>query len=331
MKRYYAAAGALLLGTSALAWAGSAEKSTIEPVATTDAKTEMSLDKSTTAGAKPFLVADSDQNVKQQWTPVYATLDQDLAKLALAETGAKLQTASADSWSDAKVETAIDTDAGAKIETAALEDKVVTDADATFQTASVDKKTVETGMGGPLEEVAVSPVVVEPSNADPEHDARGIPVISDAAFVPPGFNGLGGAVGGPDEGGAEAYPACTATVTDNCIQLYERGVRASLASAPTGKLEEESSTTAVGGPYEPVADGNEVAMDGDGDIDVAAGETTDGEIMVASADNGLATHSDDQGVGGPVEAQSGYPPCSPGPGDDRCIQLYEAGVTGAGN
>ena len=87
----------------------------------------------------------------------------DLAKLALAETGAKLQTASADSWSD--------TD-GAKIETAALEDKVVTDADATFQTASVDKKTVETGMGGPLEEVAVSPAVVQPSNADPEHDAR---------------------------------------------------------------------------------------------------------------------------------------------------------------
>ena len=101
-------------------------------------------------------------------------------------------------------------------------DKVVTDADATFQTASVDKKTVETGMGGPLEEVAVSPAVVQPSNADPEHDARGIPVISDVAFVPPGFNGIGGAVGGPDEGTAESYPACTATVTDNCIQLYER-------------------------------------------------------------------------------------------------------------
>ena len=107
-------------------------------------------------------------------------------------------------------------------------------------------------------------------------------------------------------------------------------MRASLASAPTGKLEEESTTTAVGGPYEPVdADGTELAMNGDGDIDVAAGETTDGEIMVASAD--VATHSDYQGVGGPVEAQSGYPPCSPGPGDDRCIQLYEPGVTGAGN
>lgn len=323
MKRYYAAAGALLLGTSALAWAGSADKTTVEPIATSEAKLDMSSGKVVTTDAKPFLVADSDLSVKKQWTPVYATLDQDLAKLALAETGAKVQTASADSWSD--------TDAGAKVETAALEDKVVTDADATFQTASVDKKTVDTGMGGPLEEVAVSPAVVQPSNANPEHDARGIPVISDAAFVPPGFNGIGGAVGGPDEGGAdESYPACTATVTDNCIQLYERGVRASLASAPTAKLEEESSTTtAVGGPYEPVgADTNDLAMNGDGDIDVAAGETTDGE-MLASAD--VATHSDHQGVGGPVEAQSGYPPCSPGPGDDRCIQLYEPGVTGAGN
>ena len=330
MKRYYAAAGALLLGTSALAWAGSADKTTIEPIVTSDVKLDMSSGKVITTDAKPFLVADSDLNVKKQWTPVYATLDQDLAKLASAETGAKLQTAS-DSWSD--------TDAGTKIETAALEDKVVSDADATFQTASVDKKTVETGMGGPLEEAPASPVVVEPSNADPEHDARGIPVISDVAFVPPGFNGLGGAVGGPDEGSAESYPACTATVTDNCIQLYERGVRASLAG--TGKVEsdvattekvESDSTAAVGGPYEPVDSGSsDLAMNGDGDIDVAAGETTDGEIMVASADSGLATHSDDQGVGGPVEAQSGYPPCSPGPGDDRCIQLYEAGVTGAGN
>jgi hypothetical protein len=41
-----------------------------------------------------------------------------------------------------------------------------------------------------------------------------------------------------------------------------------------------------------------------------------------------------QGVGGPLEevtttrATTNYPPCRPGPGDDRCIQLYERGVTG---
>ena len=33
------------------------------------------------------------------------------------------------------------------------------------------------------------------------------------------------------------------------------------------------------------------------------------------------------GMGGPEEAVSNYPPCQPGPGDDRCIQLYERGVS----
>jgi len=31
---------------------------------------------------------------------------------------------------------------------------------------------------------------------------------------------------------------------------------------------------------------------------------------------------------GPREMRRHYPPCRPGPGDDRCIQLYERGVTG---
>jgi hypothetical protein len=324
MKRYYAAAGALLLGTSALAWAGSTNKPIIEPVATSDTKTEMSWDKSMTADAKPILVADSSMNVKKQWTPVYAELDQDLEKLALAETG-KVQTASADSWTGTKIETAA---VGDKVETAWVE----TDTVAKVETASVDKVDA-TGMGGPLEEIdpAVSAAVVQPSNADPEHDARGIPVISDAAFVPPGYNNIGGAVGGPVEGGDdESYPACTATVTDNCIQTYERGVDASLASSGSS---DSSKSTAMGGPFEPVdADSAKLAMNGDGDIDVANGEIADGEIQVASVDPSIAGHSDHQGVGGPVEAQSGYPPCSsPGPGDDRCIQLFEPGVTGAGN
>jgi hypothetical protein len=80
---------------------------------------------------------------------------------------------------------------------------------------------------------------VMPSNAAPERDARGIAVISDAAVVPPGFNGTPSTmtgVGGPlvettDTGATAAaattpdttYPACTRTVTDNCLQTYERG------------------------------------------------------------------------------------------------------------
>ncbi|MFC7497747.1 hypothetical protein ACFQRC_00745 [Enterovirga sp. GCM10030262] len=75
--------------------------------------------------------------------------------------------------------------------------------------------------------------VVQPSNADPEHDARGIAVISAPALVPPGWNGMVvTAVGGPlvdpttgesTEGADATYPACSASVTDNCLQAYERG------------------------------------------------------------------------------------------------------------
>ena len=128
------------------------------------------------------------------------------------------------------------------------------------------------------------------------------------------------------DGAAASYPACTATVTDICAQTYERGVDASLAGST-------SKSAAAGGSYEPVdADSTKIAMN-DVDIDAASGKTADGGIQEHSVetDTSISSHSDHQGVGGPVEAQSGYPPCSPGPGDDRCIQLYESGVTGAGN
>ena len=112
--------------------------------------------------------------------------------------------------------------------------------------------------------------IVEPSNANPEHDARGIPVISAAAVVPAGYNGFHStAMGGPIEGAETSYPACTATVTDNCIQLYERGVRTSLASwdRPTG------GATAMGGPIE---EGNDNTAEDDGlDIDTKPDGTLD--------------------------------------------------------
>jgi len=75
--------------------------------------------------------------------------------------------------------------------------------------------------------------LVQPSNANPERDARGIAVISAAAIVPAGWNGLpASAMGGPELDPAtgepaapESYPACSATVTDKCLQTYERGRR----------------------------------------------------------------------------------------------------------
>lgn len=75
--------------------------------------------------------------------------------------------------------------------------------------------------------------VVQPGNSAPERDARGIAVISDPAVAPPGWNGTpAAAMGGPELDPAtgepaapESYPACTASVTDNCLQTYERGRR----------------------------------------------------------------------------------------------------------
>lgn len=95
-----------------------------------------------------------------------------------------------------------------------------------------DKKTATT-----VDTVAVAAggEVVMPSNADPEHDARGIAVISDSALAPAGFNqapGMTDGMGGPlvdtstalaPQPATESYAACTATVTDNCVQTYERG------------------------------------------------------------------------------------------------------------
>ena len=71
---------------------------------------------------------------------------------------------------------------------------------------------------------AASGAVVQPSNA----------VISDPAVVPAGWNGtvstgMGGPLVDPLTGETidaddESYPACTASITDNCIQTYEVGV-----------------------------------------------------------------------------------------------------------
>ena len=77
----------------------------------------------------------------------------------------------------------------------------------------------------------MTPQTVAPDNSAPERDARGIPVISDPASAPPGFN-QAPAVGGPGadpslppapQPATENYPACSRTVTDNCVQTYERG------------------------------------------------------------------------------------------------------------
>jgi len=72
---------------------------------------------------------------------------------------------------------------------------------------------------------------VAPDNSAPERDARGIPVVSDPAAAPPGFNespqpgGTGASPSAPPapQPPTDNYPACSRTVTDNCVQAYERG------------------------------------------------------------------------------------------------------------
>lgn len=90
------------------------------------------------------------------------------------------------------------------------------------------------------------------------------------------------------------YPPCSRTVTDRCIQLYERGVRTAANLAANRRLGPLRYDIAQGGPYEPVAR----IMDG-------------GEWRAPST-------------------RSGYPECSRMV-TDRCIQSYERGLTGAGN
>jgi hypothetical protein len=77
--------------------------------------------------------------------------------------------------------------------------------------------------------------MVAPGNDNPRRDARGIPVISAPAVAPAGYNGTMGTntgMGGPalDASGqpmaaSDKLPACSRTVTDHCVQTYERSRR----------------------------------------------------------------------------------------------------------
>jgi len=82
---------------------------------------------------------------------------------------------------------------------------------------------------------ATAQQTVAPGNDNVERDARGIPVVSDPATAPAGTNEVvnvpAGAtvVANPNQQAAfstrpadQEYPACSRTVTDNCVQNYER-------------------------------------------------------------------------------------------------------------
>ena len=113
------------------------------------------------------------------------------------------------------------------------DDAGTTQTEVTTGTTTTGTTTTGTTTTGTMVATNVTPPmnpVVQPSNAAPERDARGIPVISDPAVVPAGFNGttgtgVGGPMVDPATGADASHPACTRTVTDNCVQTYERGRR----------------------------------------------------------------------------------------------------------
>jgi hypothetical protein len=86
---------------------------------------------------------------------------------------------------------------------------------------------------------------VEPGNAAPKRDARGVPVISAPATSPAGWNQPPGTPGAapasqpaPTQGNEGPLPPCTRKVTDHCTQTYERNHGAAgdatAAAATTG-------------------------------------------------------------------------------------------------
>lgn len=121
------------------------------------------------------------------------------------------------------------------------------------------------------------------------------------------------------------YPPCSRTVTDNCIQLHERGVRTALNgwTQPTGGLAGRTAAPV----QTAMTDTSEAS-------EVLATPDATTPVTTADASSALPAPTDVsqyQGMGGPEEnMQTGYPPCSRTV-TDRCIQLYERGVTGRGN
>ena len=115
-------------------------------------------------------------------------------------------------------------DALAQEDTTTTIDPAVTTTTVTTETTTLAPTTAQVPAGP----------VVAPDNSAPERDARGIPVISDPAVAPPGFNqpaGMNG-MGGPlvdasqppaPQPATQSYPPCSRTVTDHCVRTYERG------------------------------------------------------------------------------------------------------------
>ena len=124
-------------------------------------------------------------------------------------------------------------------------------------------------------------------------------------------------------GFAKSAPSLAAVPIGNAILIDHPAKSASETAAPA----DEAKTFTAGDSKAP--------------IEAAAAESPSTSAMTKSADAELelSASKDMQGMGGPEETdaaattavtaaapQANYRACSPGPGDDNCIQLYEPGV-----
>jgi len=129
------------------------------------------------------------------------------------------------------------------------------------------------------------------------------------------------------------YPPCRPGAgDDNCIQLYERGVRTALNdwSQPTGGLVGRGAAP-VQTAMADTSESSEVLATPDARTPVTTADAASAMAAATTAATAGTDLSQYQGMGGPEETvQTGYPPCSRTV-TDRCIQLYERGVTGRGN
>lgn len=149
--------------------------------------------------------------------------------IALLMSGAAVAQTTTDDTTTNTTDTAVETDV-----TATQTDTGVTSTPTNTNVSSTQTSDMSTQPATTMAStMPASGAVMQPSNANPEEDARGIAVISDPAMVPAGWNGIAStAMGGPlvdpatgetVSGSDNSYPPCTASRTDNCLQTYERG------------------------------------------------------------------------------------------------------------
>jgi|GEM_PF-2365760 len=291
MKKMLVTAAALMLGTSALAWAP-AEKAHMDAMGVEAAQADWSKSASSPdKGSLAFSAFDGKGMMKAETVGLEASASAVKSDPNVPEMFAKWEDPSVEQSATASVDMA---DVKGAVYAASAQEK------APVQSASWDGKAAATmaapaAMGGPVEE-------------------------------------------------PQGYPACEpGRGDDNCIQLYERGVVNSLAA-----WKGTEPQVAVGGPYEPAAatgskdhpagstdhqsmdHGHSGAARSHGSAPMTADSGKPAAPVMPQSDNAKpgATDADTSpgAMGGPIEAQAAYPPCRPGRGDDRCIQLYERGV-----